>query len=322
MLTVSNFHFVVVLSLGLSLLATGSPDECTTTVEGYTWAYDENIDELVIGVDTVDLCFQTCAEDSECQGYTWTNAGVVQLCYKFKHQLDGFHECVACSSGVLPQSLDGACVGDYDEILDVGPAGSIQECRQFCYEIDGCQAYTWWDNTTSFINTCFLYGACQTQLPCAGCESGRNTCIFTKPDHCKEYMVLDEDDRNVDHYNKGCRDENNTYVCYCDKDEASFTSSDWQGPGYYRIQSSAGTRLPESSPGESHCGTTEVGWLSGEHHQNVFAEESMTVCFDSTSYKNDTCYYEANVTVTNCDGFYVYKLPDTPTCNLRYCAAN
>ena len=76
-----TFHLVMTLCLGLPLLATGSPNECATIVEGFTWDYDEDIDELIIGVDTVDLCSKTCADDTECQGYTWTNAGVVQLCY-------------------------------------------------------------------------------------------------------------------------------------------------------------------------------------------------------------------------------------------------
>ena len=133
----STFHLVVALCLGAHLLDNGSPKECMTTVEGYTWKYDDSIDELVVGVDTVDLCYKTCADDTRCQGYTWTNAGVVQLCYKFKHRLLGYHECVACSSGVLPQSVDG-----------------------------------------------------------------RINCIFTPPDQCVEYLVLDQADRSVN--NGGC----------------------------------------------------------------------------------------------------------------------
>ena len=199
MLLMLTLHLVVALCLGLPLLSNGNPKECATTVEGYTWEYDENIDELVIGVDTADLCYKTCADDTKCQGYTWTNAGVVQLCYKFKHELQGYHECLACSSGVLPKTVDGACVGDYNDILDVGPADSVQECQKFCLDTNGCEAYTWWDNTTSFINTCFLYRGCQDQCPCDGCASGRINCIFTGPNQCVEYMVLDDAARGVDY---------------------------------------------------------------------------------------------------------------------------
>ena len=75
----TTFDLVLALYLGLPLLANGSPKECMTTVEGFTWEYDVNIDELIIEVDTVDLCYNACANDTECQGYTWTNAGQMQL---------------------------------------------------------------------------------------------------------------------------------------------------------------------------------------------------------------------------------------------------
>jgi len=311
----STIHLVLALCLGLPLLANGSPKECMTTVEGFTWDYDENIDELIIGVDTVDLCSKTCADDTECQGYTWTNAGVVQLCYKFRHDLEGYHECVACSSGVLPHSLDGACVGEYNDILDVGPADNIEECINFCLETNDCEAYTWWDNTSSFINTCFLYGVCDNQRECEGCVSGRINYIFPGPNQCVEYMVLDAADRIVN--NGGC---GNYHVddCYCDKIGRSDTSSDWQGPGYYRIISTAGSRLPESSPGYGRCGTYLSGWLRGEHPQDMYAEKKMTVCFQDAD-SDGNCYWNANITVTNCDGFYVYMLPDAPSCHARYC---
>ena len=309
----STFNLVVALCLGLPFLTFGSPKECMTTVEGFTWDYDENIDELIIGVDTVDLCYKTCADDNECQGYTWTNSGVVQLCYKFKHQLLGYHDCVACSSGVLPHSLDGACVGEYNDILDVGPADNIEECMKFCFETDGCQAYTWWDNTSSFLNTCFLYGGCEAQGECEGCVSGRINCIFTGPNQCVEYMVLDDAKRSVNYI-----DEDD----YCDDMNTSSTSYDWHGPGYYRIMSTAGTRLPESSLGRLHCGTLQSGWLWGKHHQAINAEKKMTVCFHSFYDDYDDCYRSDDITVTFCDGFYVYMLPNVPVCDSRYCVSN
>ena len=308
----STFYLVAALCLGLPLLANGSSKECMTTVEGYTWEYDADIDEIIIEVETVDLCYNACADDTECQGYTWSNSGVVQTCYKFKHQLHGYHECVACTSGVLSQPVDGACAAEYDDILHVGPANSAEECRQLCAEKDGCQAYTWWDNST-FINTCFLYVECMNAVPCNSCFSGRINCI--NPNQCAEYMVLDYADRSVTYGGCGV---SSGYECYCDNNDLNVTISDWQGPGYYRILSSAGTRLPESSPEDRvhHCGTIYPGWLRGEHPQDLFAEKEMTVCFNG-DYNN--CNIEANITVTKCDGFFVYWLPNTPGCFLRYC---
>jgi len=312
----STFHLVVALCLGLPLLANGSPKECMTTVEGYTWEYDVNTDELILEVDTVDLCYNACADDTECQGYTWTNGVVVPTCYKFRHQLLGYHECVACTSGVISQSVDGACSAEYDDILDVGPADNVEECIEFCLKTDGCEAYTWWGNTSLFINTCFLYVSCEHQGECEGCVSGRINCIITPPDQCVNYMVLDDAARSVN--NGGCG-YNGGDECYCDQIDSSITvSPDWQGPGLYRIMSSAGSRLPESKPGFGHCGTAVPGWLRGEHPQDIYAEKNMTVCF----HAGGDCGWKADITVTNCNGYYVYLLPDTPLCNSRYCVTH
>jgi hypothetical protein len=159
---------------------------------------------------------------------------------------------VACTSGVISQSGDGACSAEYDDILDVGPDDNEEECIEFCLRTDGCEAYTWWDNTSAFINTCFLYGSCSNQVKCKGCVSGRINCIFTGPDQCVNYMVLDDAHRSV---NQGVCGHNAGEYCYCDYIDRSDTSPDWQGPGNYRIMSSAGSRLPESTPGYDHCGT-------------------------------------------------------------------
>ena len=262
----STFPVVVALSLGLALLASGRPKKCMTSLEGYTWEYKQIVDEVIIGVETLDLCIKICADDTECRGYTWTNAGVVELCYKFKHQLQGYHECVACTSGVPSQSVDGACVGD--EFLDIAPANKE-----------------------------------------------------TKPDQCEEYMFLVDFDRSVEYNNGGCIDDDDYNTCHCDKIGPFQTSYDWLGPGYYRMMSNAGSRLPESSPGTYYCGALGSGWQAGEHHQDVFEEKNMTACFDAFA-AGGPCYYRVDITVTNCDGFYVYMLPDAPACNLRYCASN
>ena len=306
---ISTFLFVVAVSLGLPLLTTGI---CRCSVTGYTWDFKENIDEVVIGVESVELCFKICQDVTECLGITWTHS-VVPTCYLFKNQLQGYHECVECKSWTVQQTLDGACVSEL--ILDYKRAYSFEECRLFCMDYGVCDGYTWWDNTTSFVNTCFLYGFddCSELQPCDGCYSGRINCIFNKPDHCVEYMVLDDAKRSVNYI-----DEDD----YCDDMNTSSTSYDWHGPGYYRIMSTAGTRLPESSPGRLHCGTLQSGWLWGKHHQAINAEKKMTVCFHSFYDDYDDCYRSDDITVTFCDGFYVYMLPNVPVCDSRYCVSN
>ena len=54
--------------------------------------------------------------------------------------------------------------------------------------------------------------------------------------------------------------------------------------------------------------------------KNITGKEmDMKICFDAADY--GTCNYQSNITVTLCDGFYVYYLVDSD-CIMRYCATN
>ena len=151
---------------------------------------------------------------------------------------------------------------------------------------------------------------------------GRMNCVSLTshlPNQCTEYMVLDEADRSV---SAGGCGYNGADQCCCDGEEEGGTpSTGWQGPGYYRMLSPAGTMLPESSPGSGRCGTGGSGWLQEEHPREVGVEETMTVCF-AVGDDYGSCWEEVEITVTNCDGFFVYMLPDTVYCDMRYCASN
>jgi len=105
----------------------------------------------------------------------------------------------------------------------------------------------------------------------------------------------------------------NNYTC----DNAYSTSPDWKGPGWYRITEPAGSRIPEYSPGQLHCGTHASGWLNGTHPAVPGQQQDMKVCFN---WSGNACMWSINVVVRNCGGYFVYKLPDTPVCYLRYCA--
>jgi len=102
---------------------------------------------------------------------------------------------------------------------------------------------------------------------------------------------------------------------YCD--ETTFLDGEWNGAGWHRFTGAAGTQMPEAVPAINTCGTHAPGWLNGTHptpEQGVVARQ---VCFN---WNGDTCNWSANVEVVNCSGFYLYNLPNTPACHLRYCA--
>ena len=90
-----------------------------------------------------------------------------------------------------------SCAASADDILDQATLPNLDECSQFCFDSSDCNAYTWWNESTPFQKTCFLYGTCDEQVPCYGCSSGISSCIQTP--QCFEYLVLDEDNRDLAH---------------------------------------------------------------------------------------------------------------------------
>ena len=284
---------------------------CATNVTGATWEFTWGVDEEIPGIKTVELCSELCKEDASCHGYTWKSNDIVGYCYKFKN-LDGLHACEGCSSGTVPENLTGACAESSDDVVDTATTETVEECFKFCHETLGCNVYTWYNSSTPLANSCFLYASCNEEIPCYGCVTGRINCISSP--QCFQYHILDEESRG----SRTC-DEECVNSGYCDLDGYRFTSVRWKGDGYYRFVEPSGTMMPDFSPGDFHCGATGSGWLNGQHPEEVGLEVDMEACFD---WDSNDCDFKTNITVTNCNGYYVYHLVDTPFCSLRYCAAN
>ena len=117
---------------------------------------------------------------------------------------------------------------------------------------------------------------------------------------CQNYGSLNSGSRRTSYYG---------YYYYCDSS---------LGPGWFRFQGSAGTRMATSCPSYRRCGTYSTGWLSGGHPSVADGQVTRTVYFN-----NGYCYgYSTSIKVRNCGSYYVYYLSGTPTCNLRYCGTN
>ena len=304
----SNFNTVTKLCLGILFL--NGAHSCATSVVGATWKFTWGVDEEIPGVETLELCSELCKSDSSCHGYTWLTNGVVSYCYKFKN-LDGMHACGGCSSGTFPENLTGACAGSVDDVLDSGTTDTFEDCEQFCHNTLGCNVYTWYDGSTPFSRSCFLYESCEEEIPCTGCSTGRINCISSP--QCFEYHIMDEESRSTLVY-----DEESIMN---DRVGSKYMSPRWKGDGYYRFVEPSGTMMPESSPGAYHCGTEAAGYLNGQHPEEVGLEVEIEACFDVSG--NGDCEYSNYINVTKCsDGYYVYHLVDTPEYHYRYCAAN
>merc|ERR1712228_696724 len=107
---------------------------------------------------------------------------------------------------------------------------------------------------------------------------------------------------------------------HCDKTGRSNTSPDWQGPGWYRVMSPAGSQISEHVRDPEHkdihgdCNTHHGGWMLGGHPSIEEGIVARTVGLRWDCNGTD----KIQIRVVNCNQFYLYELKTT-SCSLRYC---
>ena len=89
--------------------------------------------------------------------------------------------------------------------------------------------------------------------------------------------------------------------------------------GWYRFNSTAGTRMPTTCVSRYKCNTHATGWLNGTHPTPQESIVNRRVCFH---WNSNCCNWDTTIKVRNCGLFYVYRLVNPPSCHLRYCVTN
>ncbi|MCB1144999.1 MAG: putative Ig domain-containing protein [Leptospiraceae bacterium] len=74
--------------------------------------------------------------------------------------------------------------------------------------------------------------------------------------------------------------------------------------------------MPTTAPTDYYCNTHATGYMNFSHPANSGTSFTGPVCFN---WSGNSCYLTTTINVSNCGGFYVYKLPASPGCDLRYC---
>ncbi len=122
--------------------------------------------------------------------------------------------------------------------------------------------------------------------------------VSSVPNQCISYTTVSGDDRHI-----GLP---NTNTILCD----SGMANQWvRFTGAYSM-------MPTSAPATYSCNTHAPGYMTFSHPASIGQVNSGQVCFN---WESNTCYFQSQISVTKCDGYYVYQLPST-SCSLRYCA--
>ncbi|KAL9954021.1 hypothetical protein ACROYT_G041509 [Oculina patagonica] len=118
------------------------------------------------------------------------------------------------------------------------------------------------------------------------------------------YNILDEANRYWSH------DEGATY---CDR--YNIMNDKW-----YRFMGAAGTMMATYCIPEESCNAHMAGWISdGDHPSVAYQKVPRTACMH---WSSSCCYLSYSIEITNCSGFYVYKLKEPTGCSQRYCGVN
>ena len=89
--------------------------------------------------------------------------------------------------------------------------------------------------------------------------------------------------------------------------------------GWYRFAGAAGTKMPTTRVPAYRCGTDWSGWLDGSHPTVEDGKVQRTVCF---SDRRTGCKNIKQISVKNCGSYFIYKLHQPTSCNMRYCGTD
>ena len=85
---------------------------------------------------------------------------------------------------------------------------------------------------------------------------------------------------------------------------------------WIRFWGGTGTRLIDEPVEPFRCGTQGAGWYAGEYPKETGETTVGEVCY---SWPGKSCMWHNMISITECDGFYIFALRAPPACNLRYC---
>jgi len=147
--------------------------------------------------------------------------------------------------------------------------------------------------------------ACETGYHGSNCDSQTPPL----PDQCSNYKKLTSSKRRFDQPTSGSSK--------CDITGISYVASDWDGEGWYRVEGSAGSQLSENYSSWTYyrCGSSHGGHVTGGHPAIAGQTVTRTVCFNPSCTGRE----KRLIKVTNCNGYYVYHLPEVVACNRGYC---
>lgn len=97
-----------------------------------------------------------------------------------------------------------------------------------------------------------------------------------------------------------------------------YDTSPYFSVGWYRFTGGAGTQLANTPPNTGNCGASYPAWFNGSLPTTAGSTISSIVCVHGANILCNPSY-PISISITNCNGFYVFYLPSATTTLIRYC---
>jgi cysteine-rich repeat protein len=263
---------------------------CTIATCGDGWVY-EGFEECDDGnaVDD-DACDNACAlpvcGDGVREGDEDCDASGVEA-----PDCDPDCSAPACGDGYLNTSAG--------ELCDDGNQDNSDNCPGSCEPAVCGDGYEFWAEGCDDGN----------DIDIDGCDSN---CFESDDPLCyQSHPVLEFETRSTDFI------DGPGGVQLCDRLDAPNKSPDWLGPGWYRIGDQLGHHVPTFPTEDYACGGTAGGWVDDVPNANDGIIEA-ELCF---AFGDDSCLASVMVQGVRCnyEQYYLWQLPEAPSCDLRYC---
>ena len=146
----------------------------------------------------------------------------------------------------------------------------------------------------------FLLSGTSATTFCSTTKMTTVTTVTPLPSQCMSYMNINDNTRQASY-------SGSMELC----DQNLFVNATW-----VRFIGGSGISLANCPVAVDNCGGNVTGWYSGVYPARAGGLTEGTVCFN---WAKNTCYWQTNIQITNCNGYYIYQVLPPPTCIARYC---
>jgi len=178
----NTFNFIL-LSFAISIYSWDPSKPLPSCLIANTTWDQSGVFDVILNIESADLCQVTCDETETCTGFTWLSpdsAMFPQGCALFS-STESTLDCEHCVSGLpeCPCTIRGECDSQEDNMIEAFPqVASVEDCHDLCRDVTECSHYTYFSES-HLSQLCLLFSSCENLYEgCEDCLTGARECTI------------------------------------------------------------------------------------------------------------------------------------------------